>query len=184
MTGWIKVATLRRRDLQQLDRLAVRNRPTDPLGRVEIDVGLVRIGIAQDVGFAALRDQITRLEIAKGDRRGVGRDVGHILAFNHRVTEQRIRLASQQTRLPDKGTVAGLELADLRQRRRIHHPHRTLAIRRTQRMDQIEQLVLRVGRREIRRSAHRHILQLAKGACRVGSGCNGVALLYLAYPSS
>ena len=60
-------------ELQKLDAFRVHHLPADALGRVEVDVGLVRVGIAKDRRRIALGDHIAGLEVAEGDRQAVGR---------------------------------------------------------------------------------------------------------------
>jgi hypothetical protein len=134
VTGLFRRVTLTHSELHHFDRFTITHRPADPLGRVEIDERFVAKRIAQDVGFAPLRDQIASAEIAKRNRQAVRRDVGHILALNHGITEQRITNASAKAWLPDKRAVARFELANARKRCAVHHPNSTLAVGRAQRL--------------------------------------------------
>ena len=114
--------------------------------------------------LAAVGDQVSGAEIAEGDRQAVRSHIGHVLGLDHRITQQRRRLPLDHSRLPDEGAVAGLELADARQRVRIHHPTRALTIGCLQRMHQFDQLVLRVRRRKGAGGPRRQMLQRAEGA--------------------
>src|SRR3546814_14357173 len=78
-----------------------------------------------------------------------------VLGLDHGIAEQGRRLPLDQPRLPHERAVGRLELADARQRVRIHHPARALPVRRLQRMDELDQLVLRVRRRKGARSPRR-----------------------------
>ena len=135
-----------------------------------MDIRLVRVRIAQDVGLTALGNQIACLEITKGNRQAVRRYVGHIFGLNDGITHQHIRLPCGHRWLPQKRTIGGFEPANERQGRRIHHPACALPIGCTQRMDQLNQLILRIGRREPARHTGGHILQRTKRprciACR------------------
>ena len=122
------------------------------------------VRIAQDLGRVALGDGIARLEVAERDRQAVGGDVGHVLGLDHRIAEQGRRAPRDQPRLPDIRPVRSLELADRHRRGRIHHEHRALAIRLAQRLHQVHQLVLRIGRRERPRGARAEELQAAHRA--------------------
>jgi hypothetical protein len=126
-----------------------------------MDVGLVRVGIAQDRRRVSLGDHITRLEIAECDRQAARGDVGHVLGLDQRIAEQRGRLARGQARLEQERAVGGLELADRRRGRRVHHEHGALPIGRAQRLHQVDQLVRRVGARERARGAGADRLQCA-----------------------
>src|SRR3546814_8379914 len=74
----------------------------------------------------------------RSDRQAVRRNIGHVLRLDDRIAEQRRRLPLDQPRLPQKGAVGRLELADARQRIAVHHPRRALAIGRTQAVDQLD----------------------------------------------
>src|SRR3546814_4001652 len=57
---------------------------------------------------------------------------------------------------------ARLELANARERRRIHHERRALPVRRSQGLHQVNQPVLRIGSRKTVRRSRRYILQRPK----------------------
>src|SRR3546814_15764033 len=75
---------------------------------------------------------------------------------------QRIGLLRHKPRLPQESAIARLELANARERRRIHHERRALPVRRSQGLHQVNQPVLRIGSRKTVRRSRRYILQRTK----------------------
>ena len=80
------------------DRIAVHHLPAHTAGGIELDIGLVGIGIAQDRGLATFRDQVAGLEVAERDRECARADIGHVFGLDHRIAQQAARLAVNDTR--------------------------------------------------------------------------------------
>src|SRR5882762_9859887 len=80
-----------RSELQELDRLAVRNGAPESLGSVEADVGLVRERVADNSRADTIDDQVSALEVAEGYCQRVrGRVVRHVFGLGHRIAQDRV----------------------------------------------------------------------------------------------
>ncbi len=116
--------------------------------------------VAQDAQIGALGHGIAIGEIAKCDRHGIGRDVGHVFGHQHGITHQTRRFARRQTIGPQETTIRILQLAHCASGFGIHHECRIGAVLRTQRIHQIND---RIGTVEIAIGTGGHITQIAPG---------------------
>ena len=126
-----------RAEFQKLNRFEILHPAAHALGRVEKNIRLGRIGIAQNANALAIDDQIAALEITKGQREAVGGNIRHGLGFRHRETHESSRAFWGSARLPDIAAAGILQPADGRLRAAVQHETGVLTIARFQRIDEV-----------------------------------------------
>ena len=87
-------------------------------------------GIAQNAQIRTFRDGVARTEIAKGDGRGIGCDIGHVLGDQHRVAQQAGRFARCKPVRPQMTAIRILERPDRRTGEIPDYPWRSAQVER------------------------------------------------------
>src|SRR5690606_31067943 len=126
-----------RREFQDLDRVEILHAPADALRRVEEDVRLRRIGIAQHAHALAVDDEIAAAEIAEGDGMAARVETGHVLALDDRIAKKARGLARRHGGPPEIIPLAVLELPDRTEDGSIHDESAGRAIGLFRRIDEI-----------------------------------------------
>nr|DAG38648.1 MAG TPA: hypothetical protein [Caudoviricetes sp.] len=118
------------------------------LGDTEADLTGSSIQLIQALDGAAftVSDPVAG-EVTEQDGLRTGADQRHVVGSFIAVSEQRVRLTSLQTRLPEELAVAVLQLADGLESLVIEQEQGVLAVRRLQRIDQIDQFICGEGSR-------------------------------------
>ena len=98
----------------------------------------------------------------------IGRDIGHGLDLGHWIAEQGGRGPRLQGRIPDIIAASVLELAHRRDRLAVHYKAPARPVLDPRRIDQVNQLVGRIGRGKAPGNAGRQIAKLAPGLARIG----------------
>src|SRR5580700_524301 len=129
-------------DEQELHRLEVDYVRTDPLGRVEEDVGLRGVRVAQDANTLAIDDLIPDRPVAERDGQRRRGDLGHVVELIDRIAEQATGLTELEAGLPERTTERIQKATDVADRGAGHAPGRTLAVLLLQLVDQAVEILV------------------------------------------